>query len=349
MAKVLASGHQSNGRYYRSYNISFVEPWLGGKKRNSFQVSAYLSKMYNYNYNYFTGGNSGSSDEWYKVSGVSVGLGKMLKWPDDWFSLYNEVAYQLYSLNKYQISGFPFEDGTGKSNNISISTTLSRNSQDQTIYPRSGSNFSFSMQLTPPYSMFRSNNNLTPAEKYKFIEYYKWKFKANTYSKLMGNGVHDLVLSLGAQVGYLGMYNKKIGPSPFEGFQVGGSGMTGYQMYGTEVVALRGYEDQAFNDALKQRNLNMYVKYTMELRFPLTLQQSASIYGLGFLEAGNAWYDHSKFNPFSVYRSAGVGIRAFLPMFGLLGIDWGYGFDKLTGPSGNLGKGQFHFVIGQQF
>lgn len=344
---------QSNGKYYRSYNISFVDPWFGGKKPNSFSVSAYFSKMYNYNYSYFGNYNDASfADEWMKVSGVSVGYGKRLKWPDDWFFINNEVSYQLYSLNNYGYSrsyGFPFN--TGKSNNVSFTTTLTRSSQDQTIYPRSGSNFSLSMQVTPPYSLFRSNNdNLTDAERYNYIEYYKWKFKANTFNKLAGNGTHDLVLSLGAQVGYLGMYNKKVGPSPFEGFQVGGSGMTGYQMYGTEIVALRGYDDQGFNTALNKQNLNMFVKYTAELRFPLTLQQSASIYALGFLEAGNAWYDYKKFNPFNVYRSAGVGIRAFLPMFGLLGIDWGYGFDPLLGRDGtNLGGSQFHFVIGQQF
>lgn len=342
---------QSNGRYYRSYNISFVDPWFGGKKPNSFSITAYLSKMYNYNYSYFGGYGSDEdlSDKWYKVSGVSVGFGKRLKWPDDWFFINNEISYQLYTMHNYQLYGFPYSNGN--SNNFSFTTTLTRSSQDQPIYPRSGSNFTASLQLTPPYSAFRaSNDNLTPAQKYNYIEYYKWKFKANTYNKLAGfGGPYDLVLNLGAQVGYLGMYNKKVGPSPFEGFQVGGSGMTGYQMYGTEVVALRGYEDQAFNNALNSQNLNMYVKYTAELRFPLTLQQSASIYALGFLEAGNAWYEHKKFNPFNVYRSAGVGIRAFLPMFGLLGIDWGYGFDPLKSGSQHLGKGQFHFVIGQQF
>ncbi len=342
---------QSNGRYYRSYNISFVDPWFGGKKPNSFSITAYLSKMYNYNYSYWGYSNDNNlSDQWYKVSGVSVGFGKRLKWPDDWFFINNEVSYQLYTMNEYGYRmGFPFN--TGKSNNVSFTTTLTRSSQDQPIYPRSGSNFTASLQVTPPYSLFRaSNDNLTASQRYSYIEYYKWKFKANTYNKLAGfGGVYDLVLNLGAQFGYLGMYNKKVGPSPFEGFQVGGSGMTGYQMYGTEVVALRGYEDQAFNNALNSQNLNMYVKYTAELRFPLTLQQSASIYALTFLEAGNAWYEHKKFNPFNVYRSAGVGIRAFLPMFGLLGIDWGYGFDPLKRGTEHLGKGQFHFVIGQQF
>jgi outer membrane protein insertion porin family len=254
----------------------------------------------------------------------------------------------MHNYNIFGVKGLE----NGSSQNVSFTSTLTRSSQDQPIFPRSGSNFTLSLQVTPPYSAFRSNNdNLTDAQRYNYIEYYKWKFKANTYNKLVGfGGVYDLILNLGAQVGYLGMYNKKVGPSPFEGFQVGGSGMTGYQMYGQEVVALRGYEDQAFNTALgNERKLNMYVKYTAELRFPLTLQQSASIYALGFLEAGNAWYDHKKFNPLNVYRSAGVGIRAFLPMFGLLGIDWGYGFDPLKSGNQHLGKGQFHFVIGQQF
>lgn len=339
---------QSNGTYYRSYNISFVEPWLGGKKRNSLQISAYLSKMYNTSYNYLNGGQSGSSDQWYKVTGASVGLGKMLKWPDDWFSLYGEFSYQLYTMHKYALFNWVNEDGSGKSNNLSFTTTLSRNSQDQPIYPRTGSNYSLSLQVTPPYSYLRSGDIKTQQEhQYDYIEFYKWKFKANTYNML----AKDLVLSLGTQIGYLGKYNKNLNSSPFEGFQVGGSGMTGYQMYGTEVVALRGYEDQGFNDAVGARNLNMYVKYTMELRYPITLQQSASIYALSFLEAGNAWYDYSKFNPFNIYRSAGIGIRAFLPMFGLLGIDWGYGFDNLStkGSTNNLGGSHFHFVIGQQF
>jgi len=345
---------QSNGRYYRSYNVSFMDPWFGGKKPNSFQISAYVSKMYRQDYRYLTSYNTALSDKWFKVSGLSVGLGKRLKWPDDWFSISNDISYQQYSLNNYtddrgnNMSGFPFENGTGKSNNISFTTTLSRNSQDGPIYPRGGSNFTLSLQVTPPYSLFRENNDhLTTKQKYNFIEYYKFKFKANTYNMI----AKDLVLSLGAQVGYLGLYNKKVGNTPFEGFVVGGSGMSGYQMYGQEIVAMRGYEDRAFNTAAgTEGNMNMYVKYTMELRFPFTLQQSASIYGLAFMEAGNAWYDYTKFNPFNVYRSVGVGIRAFLPMFGLLGIDYGYGLDELTAPGGGRSLKQgFQFTIGQQF
>lgn len=337
---------QSNGKYYRSYNISFMEPWLGGKKRNSLQLSAYFSKQFNSSYSYLSNSYDDElSNQWFKVTGVSAGLGRMLKWPDDYFMLYNELSYQRYTLHDWNMgTEFPFT--TGNSNNVSFTTTLTRNSQDQTIYPRSGSNFSLTVQLTPPYSLFReSNDNLTATQRFNYIEYYKWKFKANTYNSLAGK----LVLSMGAQVGYMGMYNEKVGYSPFEGFQVGGSGMTGYQMYGTDIISMRGYDDQAFNDALNKRQLNMYVKYTMELRYPLTLESSTAIYALAFAEAGNAWYHREKFNPYNVYRTVGVGIRAFLPMFGLLGVDWGYALDPLVGPNGNDLKQSFQFTIGQQF
>lgn len=344
---------QSNGSYYRSYNFTFVEPWFGGKKPNSFSISAYFSKMTTGRsyYQIISGTGDASNDGWFKVSGVSVGLGKRLKWPDDWFMINYELSYQRYSLKNYYNSYFDFAGGNGSSNSFSLGTTIMRSSTDQPIYPRSGSDFSFNLQVTPPYSLFENTDYSSSSSRYKFIEYYKWKFKANTYTKLIGAGTHDLVLNLGAQVGYLGMYNSKKGNSPFEGFQLGGSGMTGYQMYGTDIVALRGYKDNSFNTVTANgHNLNIYVKYTMELRFPITLEQSAQIFALTFLEAGNGWYDRNKFNPFNVHRSAGVGIRAFLPMFGLLGIDWGYGFDSLKVPGGEeYGKGQFHFTIGQQF
>ncbi len=332
---------QSNGRFYQSYNLSFIEPWLGGKKRNSFSVSFYHTKIsrpsggfYSFDFN---------SDEWMKITGASVGLGRRLNWPDDFFSLYNDVSYQRYNINDYDY--FIFTDGL--SNNISFTTRFSRNSVDQPIYPRRGSNFSLSLQLTPPFSLLNNKNyeGVSDQEKYRWIEYHKWNFKADHYISLAGN----LVLYTRAHFGYLGHYNDDIGPSPFEGFDLGGDGLTGYNLYGRETIALRGYENSSLTPVIDgKKSGNVYNKYTVELRYPFTLNPSATVFGIAFLEAGNAWYAFDEFNPFLVKRSAGVGLRAFLPMFGLLGIDWGYGFDEIPGrPDAN--KGQFHFTIGQQF
>ena len=329
---------QSNGKYYRSYNFSFMEPWFGGKKPNSFSISFYHSKMTQYTSLFQP------SSSYMNVSGASIGLGRRLKWPDDYFTLYNEINYQKYKLVDYP-GYFKFANGT--SNNLSFLTSFSRNSVDQPIYPRHGSKFTFSLQLTPPYSLLENKNfkNATDNVKYKWIEYHKWTFKADWYLKLAGN----LVMMTRAHFGFLGYYNKDIGPSPFESFDLGGDGMSGYNLYGRETIGLRGYENSSLTPIVGGTKAgNIYDKYTMELRYPISLNPQATVFALTFLEAGNAWYDFQSFNPFLVKRSAGVGIRAFLPMFGLLGIDWGYGFDEIPGNPGANG-GQFHFVIGQQF
>jgi len=338
---------QTNGRVYQSYNFSFVEPWFGGRKPNSFSLSGYYSKMNRNPYAFIYGGNKNDiPDEYYSVIGTSIGLGKRLSWPDDFFTLYNAVSYQRYKVKEYP--GL-FLVKNGQFNNFSFTTTIGRNSQDQIIYPRQGSNLSLSLQLTPPYSLFnpgRDYASLPDDQKYKWVEYHRWWFKADWYHQMLG----DLVLMTRMQFGYLGHYNNDIGPSPFEGFDVGGDGLSGYNLYGREVIAQRGYPNRSLTpkDAYGNKSGNVYTKYTLELRYPVSLNPSATIFVLTFLEGGNAWYSIDQFNPFEAKRAAGVGIRAFLPMFGLLGIDWGYGFDPYPDHPGASGS-QFHFTIGQQF
>jgi outer membrane protein insertion porin family len=280
-----------------------------------------------------------------KISGASIGLGRRLKWPDDYFTLYNDLSFQQYHLNNY---GNIFGISDGFSYIVSFKTVLSRSSQDQMIYPRRGSAFSMGLQLTPPYSLFSNKDYATipDEEKYKWIEFHKWTFKSAWYTSLIGN----LVLATKAEFGYLGMYNKDIGSSPYEKFDVGGSGMAYNDFYyGTDIVALRGYDEGSVTptNILGEKNGNLYNKYTMELRYPITLNPSATLFGLAFLEAGNSYQTIQEFNPFHNYKSAGVGIRAFLPMFGLLGIDFGYGFDALPGESQAHGW-EYHFILGQQ-
>ena len=327
---------QTNGIYYQAYSMSFVEPWLGGKKPNSLTTTFY--------HNIYTNGRKATDPgrESMSITGVSVGLGRRLKWPDDFFSLYNELSYQLYNLNHYNYQAlFKFTDGIA--NNISFKTVLMRNSVDQPIYPRRGNMFSISLQLTPPYSIFNGKDYTTmeDKERYKFVEYHKWKFNAAWYQSIVGN----LVVTARAEIGILGIYNHEVGPSPFEGFNVGGDGLMSYNISGTETIALRGYSNGSLTPV---QGGNAYTKYTLELRYPLSLNPSATLYGLAFLEAGNAWYKFSEINPFAAYRAAGVGVRIFLPMFGKLGVDWGYGFDPIYGKPTAAGS-QFHFIIGQSF
>ena len=327
---------QTNGVYYQAYSMSFTEPWLGGKKPNSLTVSLY--------HNIYTNGRkiSDPSRQSMKITGVALGLGRRLKWPDDFFTLYNELGYQLYDLNKYEYGGlFSFNDG--KANNISFKTVISRNSVDQPIYPRRGSLFSVSLQFTPPYSLFNGKDYTTmdDKERYEFVEFHKWKFSAAWYQRIVG----DLVVTARGELGILGVYNHDVGPSPFEGFNVGGDGLMTYNISGAETIALRGYS----NGSLTPFGAgNAYTRYTLEMRYPLSLDPNATLYGLAFLEAGNAWYDLQEVNPFKVHRSAGVGVRIFLPMFGKLGVDWGYGFDPVYGNVTTAGS-QFHFIIGQSF
>lgn len=329
---------QSNGKYYQSYNMTFIEPWFGGKKPNSLAVSFFHSMMNN-SYTIWDAGTSNM-----KITGASVGLGRRLRWPDDFFTLYNEISFQQYKLDNWT-GYFQFSDGS--SNNISFKTTIARKSVDQLIYPRRGSDFSLSLQITPPYSLLNGKDytNISASEKYRWIEYHKWLFKADWYTTLAGN----LVLATRAHFGYLGHFNPDLGPSPFEGFDVGGDGMSGYNLYGYDIIALRGYENGSLTPRVNGlKSGNVYTRLFLELRYPITLNPSATVFVLGFLEGGNAWYSIDQFNPFLVKRSAGIGLRAFLPMFGLLGIDWGYGFDEVPGfPDAN--RSQFHFTIGQQF
>ncbi len=345
---------QSNGRIYSSYNLSFVEPWLGGKNPNTFSISLYRSIMTN-------GKKKGEDDRQSMIiDGASIGLGKRLAWPDDYFSLYGELNYQRYSLNNYNVYTFLFTNGN--SNLLSFTTKLTRFSTGPNlIYPETGSSFTLSVQATPPYSLISGRNmiNVSDQIKYKFIEFHKWTFKADYYYPLTKND--KLVLNTRFAFGYLGFYNKDIGPSPFENFSVGGDGMTGYSFYGREMIKLRGYGSGSSgvgsltpgdpNKATFIPSGNVYSKITFELRYPVSLNPSATIYLLTFLEAGRAWYQLKEYNPFKMNRAAGVGVRANLPMFGLLGVDWGYGFDPVPSPSNfqNANHSQFQFTIGQEF
>ncbi len=339
-AQVLSLRFQTNGTYYTAASVSFMEPWLFGKKPTSFSLSGYYTRQTNSYYFYQ------NPDEYFEVYGVAASLGSRLKWPDNYFVLYHELSWQAYNLHDW---GYNFLFSTGQSNNFSYKATLSRNSTDQQVFPRQGSDFTFSVQLTPPYSLFRDPNldynSMSDQERYRWIEYHKWTFKGALYTKIVG----DLILMARAQFGYLGSYNKKWGYSPFEGYQVGGDGMSGYNTYGSEIIALRGYENYSLTPVNEDGvySGHIYDKFTLELRYPLVLQPSSTIFALLFLEGGNCWDKIEKFNPFEIKRSAGVGLRVMLPMVGLLGIDWGWGFDPILNKERS--GSQFHFVIGQQF
>ena len=370
--EVLSIGAQTNGTYYQSYNTSYSTAWFGGKRPIQFTVGAYFSKqtdvssnyynsgyMNNY-YNYLYGyGNSYNNyyenyydpDKFVKLFGVSIGWGKRLRWPDDYFQLSVELAYQRYMLKNWQY----FIVTNGNCNNLNLGITLSRVSTDNQLFPRRGSEFMASVTLTPPWSMFSNkdyknlaNNPQSPTytdeqqEKYRWVEYHKWKFRSKTYTALTG-GQKCLVLMTRVEFGLLGSYNKHK-KSPFETYYMGGDGMSGYSTsYAEETIGLRGYE----NGSLTPYGYEGYAydRFTMELRYPFLLGNT-TIYGLTFVEAGNAWNETKKFNPFDMKRSAGIGVRIFLPMVGLMGIDYAYGFDKVFGTKGG---GQFHFILGQEF
>jgi outer membrane protein insertion porin family len=264
------------------------------------------------------------------------------------------MRYQVKDWDGRGYYSLGFSNGT--SNNINTGITFGRNSVNQPIYPSSGSNISLNVTLTPPWSFFNDINyrSATPAEKFKWIEYHKWTFKSSAFLPVAGSGKHILVLATNYQFGYMGRYQRHVPYSPFEGFDMGGSGMQGYQMYGIEIVPMRGYSDGSltpFSPEATSGNMfskaNIYTKASIELRFPAIVQPSSTIYGVLFAEAGNAWYDFNTYNPFNLKRSLGVGVRAFLPMFGMLGIDWGYGFDRDNKGGGR--KGEFQFILGQQF
>lgn len=371
---------QTNAKYYQAYSVSFLDPWFGGKRPNSLSVSGFYSRQtginssyYNRQYtnylnnyymnNYYMNNYYGSNyygnnyyenaydpNKYLQMAGLTVGFGKRLKWPDDYFTLTADISYQWYSLKNWE---YLYYMNNGVSNSIVLGFTLARNSIDNPLYTRRGSSFSLSFHATPPASMFgkkdwkRLSESSLEADKkelYRWIEYWKLKFQARTYTPLTDpDGRWTLVLMTRADFGLLGSWNKHL-KSPFETFYVGGDGMSGSYTYATETIALRGYENGAFTPWGSEGYA--YDRFVVELHFPLMLSTSATIYPLVFLEAGNAWTSVKQFNPFDMKRSAGVGARIFLPMIGMMGIDWGYGFDTVFGKKGGS---NFHFVLGQEF
>jgi outer membrane protein insertion porin family len=333
---------QTTGRFYTSFSASFTEPWLGGKKPNSFSTTVYHNRQNQ------TGLKSDDPlRQTLFITGVSFGLGKRLKKPDDYFTLFQELNIANYQLRNFR-GTFTFSDGQAL--NASYKIALSRNSIDGPIYPRSGSQVTTSIQFTPPYSKFRDASQNTSdyytrvSDNLRLVEYYKYKFTTTWYMPL--DKAKKLVLMTKLGFAYLGAYNKSLGFSPFERFYLGGSGLTGFALDGREIIALRGYLDQSVGNTLGTGSV-VINKYSVELRYPLSLNPSATIYVLGFADAGNAWVNYKKYSPFDVVRGAGAGVRVFLPMFGLLGLDYGWGFDKVDNRANNgQGKGQFHFTIG---
>lgn len=333
----LSLSAQTNGTYYKAFAFSFTDPWMGGKKPNSFTLSAHFSEQNNAYYVWQ------SATQYFRTYGVAAGLGKRLNWPDPYFTFYAEANYERYNLKNW--TGFVVENGN--SNLLSLKLVLARNSVDQPIYPRRGSEFSASVQATLPYSLWDgkdySDQSMSDQDRYRWIEFHKWQFKAQWFQGFLRNS--NLVLMLKAEMGYLGSYNKnKV--SPFQRFEVGGDGMSGYNIYGIDIIAMRGYEDGALDPS--NYYSRGYNKYTAELRYPIILKPSSQIYVLGFLEGGNAFDSWKKFSPFRIKRSAGFGVRLYLPVVGMLGIDWGYGFDPPANSTTKSGS-QFHFVLGQQF
>ena len=378
---------QSNGSYYSSISTGYSTGWFGGKRPNALSISAFYSKQsdisssyrnnsyYNNYYSYYYGYGSYNNyyynyesmlddDKYVKLFGASIGWGKRLRWPDDYFQLSLSLAYTRYMLRDWSY----FIISNGNCNNINLGLTLSRTSTDNQLFPRRGSEFMASVTLTPPWSLFDNKDYSTLAtdrtsatyedeqqDKYRWIEYHKWKFKSKTYTALTG-GQKCFVLMTRVELGLLGSYNKNK-KSPFETFYVGGDGMSGYSSgYAEETIGLRGYENGSISNSAAYQdgssayyNAYAYDRFSLELRYPFMLGNT-TIYGLGFLEGGNAWVDTKKFNPFDMKRSAGVGVRIFLPMVGLMGIDWAYGFDKVyNGSSYQKGGSQFHFILGQEF
>ncbi|WP_311415472.1 BamA/OMP85 family outer membrane protein [Hoylesella shahii] len=370
--ETLALGAQTNGKYYQSYNASYSTAWLGGKRPLQFNVSVFYSKQTGVNSNYYNNnyrnayynymGGYGSSyynnyenyydpDQYIQMLGASVGLGKRLRWPDDFFMLSVDLSYTRYMLKNWRY----FIMSNGNANNINLGVTLSRSSTDNPLFPRRGSEFMASLSVTPPWSKWDgkdyrnlANNPQSPTysqeqqEKFRWVEYHKWKFKSKTYTALSG-GQKCFVLVSRIELGLLGSYNsyKK---SPFETYYMGGDGMSGYSSgYAEETIGLRGYENGSLTPWGAEGYA--YTRMALELRYPFMLGNT-TIYGLGFVEGGNAWTDTRKFNPLQLKRSAGLGVRIYLPMVGLMGIDWAYGFDKVYGTKGGS---QFHFILGQEF
>lgn len=369
---------QTNAKYYQAYSVSFLDPWFGGKRPNSLSLSAYYSRQtgvnssyYNSNWSnpYLYGGgygyNYGYGSDYYQnsiqnaydpnkilqMAGVTLGFGKRLNWPDDYFTLSAELSYNWYYLKNWE---YLYYMNNGVSNSIVLGLTLARNSIDNPLYTRRGSSFSLNFQMTPPASwlnpgknwekLYNENTTESKKELYKWIEYWKLKFRSRTYTPLTDPyGQWTLVLMTRADFGLLGSFNNWL-KSPFETFYVGGDGMTGSYTYATETIGLRGYENGQFTPWGKEGYA--YTRLGMELHFPFMLQPTTTIYGLAFVEAGNAWTSVKDFSPFNLKRSAGAGVRIYLPMVGMMGIDWAYGFDEVYGKKGGS---HFHFILGQEF
>lgn len=348
---------QSNGTYFQSYSASFTEPWLGGKKPNALTVSAFHSVQSN---GYAKGEALRSA---LFTTGATIGLAKRVKWPDDYFIIQYALNLQRYN-NMLNARGESYITSVpqGVSNSISLRFVVARNSTNQNIYPTRGSNISFSVQATPPYSAFSNKDytKLSTNEKYKWLEFHKWKFDATYFTPIVGK----LVIMSRANFGFIGNYNSAIGMTPFERFWVGGSGLMGFNLDGRELIALRGYQDYTLTPYVTNRaytslgvlenqvrtGATIYNRYTFELRYPISLNPQATVFPLIFGEAGGAWLNFRDFNPFQVYRSVGAGVRIFLPMFGMIGLDYGYGFDVPTNSiDGQYNRGNFHFLLGQQF
>lgn len=384
--QTLTLSGQTNGRYYQAYSVSFMDPWFGGKRPNTLSVSAYFSMQTDISSNYLSSssygmnpyygmygnsmygnsmyGNSmyGNSmyggnyelaydpDKSIKMLGLSIGYGKRLNWPDDYFQFMLTLNYQLYMMKDWAY----FLVQNGNSHNVNMELMLQRNSVDNPLYTRRGSQFSVSVSATPPYSLWDGKDYASMSDndegKFNFIEYHKWKFKAKIFSPLAPLTVKRTpVLMSRIEYGFLGHYNKNK-RSPFETFYMGGDGMSGYSStYATETIGLRGYENGSIagNNGYNSYGY-AYSRLAMELRYPFLLEPTSTIYGLAFVEAGNAWQNLKDFSPFDLKRSAGVGVRIFLPMIGMMGIDWAYGFDKVNGQR-NAGGSNFHFIIGQEF
>ncbi len=363
--QTLTLSGQTNGRYYQSYSVSFMDPWFGGKRPNSLSLSAFFMKQTSVESNAYSGYSPYSSyssgynygyypvydaDKYIQMFGLSLGYGKRLTWPDDYFQVMAELSYQRYMMKDWNY----FLIQNGDCNNISLGLTLMRNSTDNPLYTRSGSQFTASVSATPPYSLWDNKDYASmadnSAEKNKWIEYHKWKFKGKVFMPLANPETvkRTPVLMSRIEYGFVGYYNshKK---SPFETFYMGGSGMSGYSStYATETIALRGYEDGSLTPSSGDEGY-AYSRLALEFRYPFLLEPTSTIYGLAFVEGGNAWHDIKGFNPFEMKRSAGIGVRIFLPMIGLMGIDWGYGFDRPNSRSSSVSGSWFGFILGQEF
>jgi outer membrane protein insertion porin family len=383
--QTLTISGQTNGRYYQGYSLSFMDPWFGGKRPNTLSISAFYSKQSGVNQDYYSQlmsnyggyggygyggyGNYGSSyyggydpynsyesaydpNQSMELIALSAGYGKRLNWPDDYFHMMATLNYQIYKLNNWEYNYYTMGFTTGVSHNVNLELLLQRSSIDNPLYTRYGSQFSLSLSATPPYSLFDGKDyaSMDAAAKQKLIEYHKWKFKAKVFTPLLPLTVKRTpVLMTRVEYGFLGYYDaNKI--SPFEAFIMGGDGMTGYTgITASETIALRGYKNGSIIGSDGRGYGYAYTRLGFELRYPFLLEPSSTIFGVAFVEAGNAWPTVKAFNPFDLKRSAGLGVRIFLPMIGLMGIDWAYGFDRTDGGSRERGGSNIHFIIGQEF